>query len=296
MAKQSVEAIERARRPDASVTEAEAWEFVRALLGRRPPPRTSRIVVDPESGTWTATPGVTPEAEQVLDLCVPLCVEPRVEEIVVAHLGQSLDGRVATPPGATRLITGAEDHRHTHRLRALTDAVVVGATTAVVDDPELTTRHVPGDQPVRVVLDPMGRCPRELRIFRDGKAPTIVLVGKQWVPRQGALGGSVEVVPLDLAGGVMPIPDVLRALADRGLRRIFVEGGGVTVSRFLEAGAVDRLHVAVASKIIGTGTPALQLAGGSGGFFSVASARTYLLGADVLFDCDLRAQGGRGVA
>jgi riboflavin-specific deaminase-like protein len=233
----------------------------------------------------------------VLDLCVPLCVGPRTEEIVVAHLGQSLDGRVATPPGTPRLITGAEDHRHTHRLRALSDAVLVGATTAVVDDPELTTRHVPGDLPVRVVLDPAGRCPHGLRLFSDGKAPTMVLVGRQTADRHAALRRQVEVVPLALVDGVMPIRDVLRTLADRGLRRVFVEGGGVTVSRFLSAGAVDRLHVAVASKIIGAGAPALELAGLGGAFFSTARARTYLLGADVLFDCDLRAPGGgRGVA
>jgi diaminohydroxyphosphoribosylaminopyrimidine deaminase/5-amino-6-(5-phosphoribosylamino)uracil reductase len=296
MPKQSVEAVDRVRRPETFVIEEEAWDFVRSLLGRHSSPRTPRITVDAESGAWMATAGVSAEAKRILDLCVPLCVGPRMEELVVAHLGQSLDGRVATPPGAPRLITGAEDHRHTHRLRALSDAVVVGATTAVVDDPELTTRYVPGDLPTRVVLDPAGRCPHGLRLFSDGKAPTMVLVGLEWADRHAALPASVEVVPLALSDGSIPIRDVLRTLADRGLRRVFVEGGGVTVSRFLEAGAVDRLHVAVASKIIGTGAPALQLGGLGAAFYSTAPARTYLLGTDVLFDCDLRAPGGgRGV-
>ena len=80
--------------------------------------------------------------------------------MVVAHLGQSLDGRVATVTGSSRFVTGPEDVRHTHRLRALFDAVLVGARTACIDNPRLTTRLVPGRQPARVIVDPNGAARR----------------------------------------------------------------------------------------------------------------------------------------
>jgi len=278
------------------LSEAEAWRFVRSLLGRTAQSAACVELVDARDGViaWRAPFGATPEAERLLDLCLPLCVGALARDLVVAHLGQSLDGRVAVPPGLPRLITGAEDLRHTHRLRALSDAVVVGATTVAVDDPQLTTRLVPGEHPVRVVLDPHARLPRDRALFTDGQAASLVVVGRRSAAAYADVAGA-EVVPLRLHGDTLSVDDVLAALRERGLRRIFVEGGGVTVSRFLDAGALDRLHVAVASRIVGTGVPALQIRGAM--FGGAASARSYLLGTDVLFDCDLRGgSAGRGLA
>jgi riboflavin biosynthesis pyrimidine reductase len=168
----------------------------------------------------------------------------------------------------------------------------VGATTVAVDDPQLTTRFVPGDLPTRVVLDPRARLSREQRVFSDGQAPSIVVVGRGHGGGSG-YGAEVEVVEVSVVDGMLPIGEVLRSLRERGLRRLFVEGGGVTVSRFLDAGALDRLHVAVASRIVGTGAPAIQLNGGARGGV-MTRAQSYMLGADVLFDCDLRVSDPRG--
>jgi len=289
--------FEIAQRPElvtGPVDEGEAWSFVRSLVRASPTATSSRITVRGErnESSWEARGGATPEAALLLDLCIPLCAGDREGELVVAHLGQSLDGRVAVPPGSPRLITGSEDLRHTHRLRALCDAVIVGATTVAVDDPQLTTRFVPGDLPVRVVLDPTARLSRERRVFADGQAPSLVVVGREHRGRPD-YGPRVEVVEVSMVDGMLPVGEVLRALRERGLRRLFVEGGGVTVSRFLDARALDRLHVAVASRIVGTGAPAIQLSGGAlGGVMT--RARSYMLGADVLFDCDLRASDPRG--
>jgi riboflavin-specific deaminase-like protein len=296
MPKHSLDIANRARPIAPVVDESEAWSFVRSLVrpGALTDPRLSVECEGNREPTWKARGGVTPEAARVLDLCVPLCAGPHAAELVVAHLGQSLDGRVAVPSGFPRLITGAEDLRHTHRLRALCDAVVVGATTVQVDDPQLTTRLVPGDLPARVVIDPQARLPRDRRMFHDGQAPSVVIVARENVGRCRHLGAHVELVPLPTAAdGSIPVRDLLHALRERGLRRIFVEGGGVTVSRFLDAGVLDRLHVAVASRIVGTGVPAIQLdaAGRAGGI--TAHAKSYLLGADVLFDCDVRAAAAK---
>ena len=85
---------------------------------------------------------------------------------VIGQLGQSLDGRIATPTGASKYINGKEALRHLHAIRADVDAVIIGVGTAVADDPALTTRHVEGPNPVRVIIDPHGRLPADLSMLR----------------------------------------------------------------------------------------------------------------------------------
>jgi riboflavin-specific deaminase-like protein len=175
--------------------------------------------------------------------------------VVVGRLAQTLDGRIATRSGHSQWIGGPGDLRHTHRLRALCHAVIVGAGTVREDDPALTTRLVPGPSPVRVVLDPSRRLPDARRLFRDGP-PTLLVVAEDGPARHGA--AEVLRLPRDGVGG-LDLAALLAALAARGLTRIFVEGGGQTVSRFLAAGLLDRLHVTVAPMILGSGRPAFAL-------------------------------------
>jgi riboflavin-specific deaminase-like protein len=135
--------------------------------------------------------------------------------------------------------------------------VVVGAGTVRHDDPRLTTRAVPGPDPVRVVIDTDRRLGTDFKVFRDG--PPTLLVCATDAPGSGTHGrAEVLRLPREATGGIAP-PALLRALAARGLRRIFVEGGGLTVSRFLAAGCLDRLHVTVAPVLLGSGIPAFTL-------------------------------------
>jgi diaminohydroxyphosphoribosylaminopyrimidine deaminase / 5-amino-6-(5-phosphoribosylamino)uracil reductase len=175
---------------------------------------------------------------------------------VLGRLAQSLDGRIATMSGASHWISGHEDIVHTHRLRALFDAVVVGAGTVRADDPQLTTREVEGPSPVRVVLDTDRRLDGRYRVFNEG--PETLLLCAADAPGEDCVGNA-PVLRLPRASEGLDIAAVLAALAARGLRRIFVEGGGITVSRFLAAGALDRLHVTIAPLLIGSGIPAITL-------------------------------------
>ncbi|MEO0604067.1 MAG: RibD family protein, partial [Myxococcota bacterium] len=110
--------------------------------------------------------GRLPDNDELVDLYRPVLEpEPPDRPYVVAHLAQSLDGCIALPAGESQWISGHEDLVHTHRLRALCDAVLVGARTVVHDDPQLTVRHVEGPHPLRVVLDPNGRLGPEHRVF-----------------------------------------------------------------------------------------------------------------------------------
>jgi diaminohydroxyphosphoribosylaminopyrimidine deaminase/5-amino-6-(5-phosphoribosylamino)uracil reductase len=175
---------------------------------------------------------------------------------VLGRLAQSLDGRIATASGASQWISGQDDIVHTHRLRALFDAVVVGAGTVRADDPQLTTREVDGPSPVRVVLDTGRRLDARYRVFRDGPETLLLCARDASGPERL---GRATVLRLPRAREGLDMAAVLAALAERGLRRIFVEGGGITVSRFLAAGALDRLHVTIAPLLIGSGIPAVTL-------------------------------------
>lgn len=198
-------------------------------------------------GPWPA------DGDPLIELYRPLC---RVPHVVIAHLGQSLDGRIATVTGDSFYVTGPENIAHLHRLRALCDVVLVGAATVLADDPQLTVRHVAGPQPVKVVVDPAGRLAgRAWRLTESGGPVLHLCTAAARTP------AGLERVELPLApSGIVEPADMLAALASRGLRRVFVEGGGVTVSRFLAAGLLDRLHVAVAPLVIGSGRPGLTLA------------------------------------
>lgn len=202
----------------------------------------------------------------------------------LGHLGQSVDGRIATESGHSHYVNGPANIDHLHRLRALADAVVVGAGTVASDDPRLTVRRVRGDNPVRVVLDPRRTLGSHHAVFEDGAAPSLLITAAGQPGRHG----EAEVVVIDChAPGLAPA-DVVACLAGRGLGRIFVEGGGVTVSRFLDAGAFDRLHVCVAPLLIGSGRAALSLPPiDTLGDALRPPCRVAAMGDDVLFDFDL---------
>jgi riboflavin-specific deaminase-like protein len=208
--------------------------------------------------------------------------------MVIGRLAQTLDGRIATAGGSSQWIGGRGDILHTHRLRALCDAVVVGAGTVAQDNPKLTTREVPGESPVRVVLDPSRRLPVDRRVFQDGGPPTLLACAAD--APGGAWHGMAEVLRLPRGSGEgLDLPSLLRALHARSLSRIFVEGGGVTVSHFLAAGLLDRLHVTVAPVILGSGRAAFILPEASriadGLRFEWTPRR--LEGGDMLFDIPL---------
>ncbi len=175
---------------------------------------------------------------------------------VIGQLGQSLDGRIATPTGVSKYINGHEALCHLHRIRAEVDAVIVGIGTAIADDPQLTTRHVEGSNPVRVVIDPNGRLPGALAMLHDGAAPVLVITAPDRAAPEGA---EALALPCDGAASIPP-ETIIRALAARGLRRLLVEGGAETLARFLDAGAIDELHLMVAPIVLGSGKTGLNLA------------------------------------
>lgn len=136
---------------------------------------------------------------------------------VVLKLAASLDGRTAAPDGTSKWITSDDARADVHRLRAQSDAVIVGAGTVRADDPELTVRHVPGHEPLRVVL---GHAPAGARVH-----PCLELTG-------------------DLG-------EILDELGRRGVVQAMVEGGATVAAQFHRAGFVDRYVVYLAPALFG---------------------------------------------
>lgn len=251
---------------------------------------------------WTATVEVSARAAALFDLYLPFLGVPFPSApgegrrpLVFAHLGQSLDGRIATGDGRSKWVTGEEDLIHAHRMRALSDAVLVGAATVRHDDPRLTVRRVEGPNPLRVVVDSARRLDGDHRLFTDGAARSLVLcVGDDGASAAPVGQAETQTVRAGADGRVDPAA-ALDILARRGVRRVFVEGGGITVSRFLQAGLVDRLQLAIAPMIIGSGRPSITLPEIEDlGDALRPATRVLMLGGDVMVEC--RFDGGNGKA
>ena len=214
-----------------------ASSFVRATSK---PNVAGRHDVERFSDSWPQVPRlfrsrIAPLPSPWEDVFGPLRVGTIDDLIVVGQIGQSIDGRVATTTGRSHYINGAAGIAHLHRLRALVDAVIIGVRTACADDPQLTVRRVCGPNPTRVVLDPHGRLPPNARLL-SGDARRIVVTANG----TNSTFSDVEFLSLPIADGNIAPSAILAGLAKLGLRRILVEGGADTVSRFLEARCLDR--------------------------------------------------------
>ncbi len=235
---------------------------------------------------WDALRPLEAASATLLDLYLPLALAHPHQPITIAHLGQSLDGRIATVNGVSRYVTGPDNLTHLHRLRALCDAILVGAATVECDDPQLTTRRVTGPNPVRVVLDPQRRLATDRGLFHDQAAPTLLACAEDRMDAPAP--GFAELLGLPMNGATFNLRALVQRLRARKLFGLFIEGGGLTVSGFLEQGRLDRLHLTIAPLIIGSGRLGLQLPP----IAELSAAlrprhRCYVMGEDLLFDCQL---------
>jgi diaminohydroxyphosphoribosylaminopyrimidine deaminase/5-amino-6-(5-phosphoribosylamino)uracil reductase len=180
---------------------------------------------------------------------------------ITVKFAQTLDGRIATAAGTSRWISSPSSRKLAHRLRARHDAILVGVGTVVADDPELTTRLVPGRNPVRVVLDSRLSLPLQARVLKDQPAARTYVAATHAAATEKAaalekMGIEVLTVPPDSEGRV-DIGELLKALAERQISSVLVEGGAATITSFLRLGLADRLVVFIAPKVLGTGTDAV---------------------------------------
>jgi diaminohydroxyphosphoribosylaminopyrimidine deaminase/5-amino-6-(5-phosphoribosylamino)uracil reductase len=209
---------------------------------------------------------------------------------VTLKYAQTLDGRIATATGHSQWVSSPPSLRLAHALRAVHDAILVGAGTVLADDPELTVRLVKGRNPLRIVLDVDLRLPLTSRVLKNqAQARTMVVTSPDAPPEKMAAlhGMGIDTLCVDeTSPGHIDLGKLLRALGDREIASILVEGGAAVLTSFLKEGLADRLVVIVAPKIIGKGIEAI----GDLGARSMDEAirffrcRTSRKGDDLLFD------------
>jgi len=174
---------------------------------------------------------------------------------VALKLAATLDGRIATRTGDSKWITGPEARAFVHRLRDRHDAVMVGAETAIADDPALTVRR--GDvvrrAPIRVLLDGRLRVPRDRALVADAYADRTWIVHARGARGTGVwANGPARLVDVPRArDGHVDLKRAMARLGDLGLTTIFVEGGGRLSAAVLGAGLGDEVHWMLAPKLVG---------------------------------------------
>jgi diaminohydroxyphosphoribosylaminopyrimidine deaminase/5-amino-6-(5-phosphoribosylamino)uracil reductase len=174
---------------------------------------------------------------------------------VTVKFAQSIDGRIATSTGSSRWISSPQSLKFAHKLRAVNDAVLVGANTLKRDDPLLTTRLVKGPNPVRIVLTKSGKLNFRRKLFNDKSARTFVAAGKD----SGVeAGDNYEVIYLRRQSGQLSPRELLKKLGRMGIMTLLVEGGSEAITSFMKQKLVDRIYICVAPIIIGRGVNSIR--------------------------------------
>ncbi len=213
--------------------------------------------------------------------------------LCVLKAAVSLDGRTAAADGSSQWITGPEARADTHRLRAASQAVVIGAGTALADRPRLDVRlEAAVRQPTRVLLDATGRVPATGPLFDPDLAPTLVVTTPSAAPEavKAWLEAGAEVAEVPSAAGAgVDLGATLDLLGERGVLQAMVEGGPTLHGALVRAGLADHLVLYVGGRLLGAG--GLPLLAGPGpatlaeaGQWRIVEAR--LVGADVRLDCE----------
>ena len=177
---------------------------------------------------------------------------------VTAKFAISLDGKIATRSGDSKWISGDEARKYVHNLRYTSDAIMAGVNTVLVDDPRLTARSCGGrggtarKQPLRVIVDGKGRTPLTAQLFSEpGK--TLLALGKFVTPEEKAAFAQVgaELLELPSEGGLVDLGKLLKALGERGITSVLVEGGGILLGSLFDGKLVDKVIAFIAPIIIG---------------------------------------------
>ncbi|MBA7666719.1 Riboflavin biosynthesis protein RibD [subsurface metagenome] len=190
---------------------------------------------------------------------------------VTAKFAVSLDGKIATKSGDSKWISGDEARRYVHNLRYTADAIMAGVNTVLADDPHLTTRCSGGrggtarKQPLRVIVDGKGRTPPTARVFSE-PGRTLLALGRLAKPEEKKAFAQLGAELLELASpaeGLVDLEGLLKALAERDITSVLVEGGGILFGSLFDHGLVDKVIAFIAPIIIG-GDEAKAAVGGKG--------------------------------
>jgi diaminohydroxyphosphoribosylaminopyrimidine deaminase/5-amino-6-(5-phosphoribosylamino)uracil reductase len=187
---------------------------------------------------------------------------------VTAKYAMSLDGKIATREGDSRWISSEEARNYVHNMRYISDAVMVGVNTVLVDNPRLTARTCHGrggtshSQPLRVVIDDVGRMPLDATMFAEPGETLLVLGSKVTIEEKAAYKkAGATVVELPSAGCMVDLKKLMKYLAGRNITSLRVEGGGALLGSLFDAALVDKVVCFIAPTIIGGARAKVPVAG-----------------------------------
>lgn len=202
-------------------------------------------------------------------------------------VAQTLDGRITKGTGNRDLITGPEARRVVHAMRTDFDAVLVGARTVQLDDPRLTVRTMPGNDPHVVVLDGRLSMTPDAALIRAGKRRTVYVVTSTSAlrtrrARAVALArAGVQVIGVDAKGGRIDLHKALGVIYDEGIGSVLVEGGAEVFGQCVAAGVVDEMSVFVAPALAPRGVAAFPAGGVQSALMEASSMHTHDAGRDI---------------
>jgi len=169
---------------------------------------------------------------------------------VTLKIGVSADGKIAAGPGQRTSITGKEVKSRVHLIRAQSDAVLVGLSTVLIDDPDLTCR-LPGMEtrsPIRIVADTRLSIPSKAKLVKTADQVPVWILST----RKGGVGAGITVIDCkQTSNGWVDLADAMEQLGERGINRLLVEGGSHICQSFLEADLVDEVQLYRSPAIIG---------------------------------------------
>lgn len=171
--------------------------------------------------------------------------------VTVAHFAQSLDGKIATHTGNSRWIGNHENLLHAHRMRALCEGILIGKGTLTSDEPSLTVRHVPGQNPQRIVLS-SSPCNFESLMQSSGEEIW-------WVGGKDHPSDQVRCLAWESLDKENPCEQLLEYLYQEGISTVFIEGGSRTTSAFLKESVIDIMQFHISPLVFGSGIPGIAL-------------------------------------
>ena len=263
-----------------------------------------------EAGIAVSTGEMAGEASRLIEAYAKLVTTGT--PFVTAKFAMSLDGKIATRTGSSQWITGEEARAYAHRLRAASDAVMVGINTVLADDPRLTARDGSGEalgrQPLRVVVDSRGRIPREARMLGEPGSTLVVTGGAgghearpydegnavetAGMPGAGGHearpydgGNGVETAAMPGADGLVDLEALMSYLGEREVASVVVEGGGALLGALFDGGLVDKVCAFIAPVVVGGAEAPSPVAGEGveliGDALRLRDVEVLTLGADI---------------
>ncbi|MFQ6673390.1 MAG: RibD family protein [Fidelibacterota bacterium] len=247
---------------------------VNKLVDPRPGSATATFVLDPEGDapkgkgarfrldqiiqvSVEESGRLAPEIRRMFEIYVPYCfvsVHARrwKRAVAICHFAQSMDGRIASVSGDSRWIGDESNRVHSHRMRALCEAVLIGSGTLARDRPALTVRLVQGETPVRVVL---GSSTGNVQSLLEASPDPVVLIGS----REKRRDKRIRSITLEQNNGTISPSRILEYLYAEGIHSVYIEGGSATTSRFLEEDVIDIVQLHMSPMVLGSGVPSFSL-------------------------------------